>query len=240
MTNLLKTKSQNARNAPARKQNTTTDARRLRHLVAIGPLHAPQLRPDLDEEVHDTAALAGLLALLRSGAGLRSRRGSWRRLLAGRLAFAAPRSLSGRVESSVAVASSFLGLLAHAAICSSSSPASSDSAAWITASSAGLVGCCLAVRAAASTSAAALAAWLCASAGFGHQSGPSARASAFPCAGCDGHTSGRTCASRSDPDRCAGSCLSGSCGACTLRKRESPRFELLRVPFLRRAGAARW
>ena len=49
---------------------------------------------------------------------------------------------------------------------------------------------------------------------------------------CGGRTSGRTCASRSGPASFAGTCWSGSCAACTLRKPASPRCGHLREPFL--------
>ena len=56
--------------------------------------------------------------------------------------------------------------------------------------------------------------------------------SASPCEECGGRTSGSICAARYVPDRSGDFCRSGSSAACTLRKRASPRFELLREPFL--------
>ena len=111
---------------------------------------------------------------------------------------------------------------------------------WIAACSAGFVGCCFAVASR------RVACCCCCSRCFALRFCRvraielpfQRRLSAFPCAGCGARTSGRTCASRCDPDRYAGSCRSGSCGACTPRKRGSPRFELLRVPYPQEAGGA--
>ena len=70
-------------------------------------------------------------------------------------------------------------------------------------------------------------------------SSPSA-ASASPCARCGGRTSGRTCAARSGPASSAATCWSGSCAACSLRKRASPRCGHLREPFLPRSVGRRY
>ena len=54
--------------------------------------------------------------------------------------------------------------------------------------------------------------------------------SASPCEGCAGRTSGSTCAARAGRECCAATCWSGSCVACTPRRRASRRFGLLRGP----------
>ena len=202
-------------------------AGRLGDLVAVRPLHPPQLGPHLDQEVDDAPALARLRACAPAS-------GSRRRSGFLRLGAALPRARRGSVRAggSVRAAPRQPGL--SAATCSSSSSAASSASAWsITACSAGFVGCSFAAadrRVAFSCCSRRFALRFCR--GPRHRQ-PRPRPSAFPCAGCGGRTSGSICASRYGPDRSGGSCPSGSCGACIPRKRALPRFVLLREPFLR-------
>src|SRR5205814_2538018 len=64
---------------------------------------------------------------------------------------------------------------------------------------------------------------------------PQTSLSGSPCGACDGRTTGSTCAARCGRACCAATYWSGSCVACTARKRASLRFERLRGPLTKDA-----